>query len=345
MIDAKVFMQQCLNLALKGSGFVAPNPMVGCVIVNEDEIIGQGYHQRFGEAHAEVNAINSVQNKKLLSTSTLYVNLEPCSHFGKTPPCADFIIEYIIPKVVIVCIDSNSAVAGKGIEKLRHAGIEVEVGILEKESRDLNRRFFTFHEKKRPYVILKWAKSADGFMDVDRSTGEKGIRWITTDETKKITHKWRSDEAAILVGWKTIANDNPELTCREYPGKNPIRIIIDPYLRLDYNAYKVGNRQVKTIIFTHKHAVGDDMLQFIHHVDFTANDILNTLYKLHINSVLIEGGKTTIENFIHEGIWDEARVLTGEVKFKTGAASPTIKGKKTDEFNSGKDQIIILRNA
>lgn len=338
-------MQQCLNLALKGSGFVAPNPMVGCVIVNENEIIGQGYHQRFGEAHAEVNAINSVQNKKLLSTSTLYVNLEPCSHFGKTPPCADLIIDHKIPKVVIGCIDSNSAVAGKGIEKLGQAGIEVEVGILEHESRDLNRRFFTFHEKKRPYVILKWAKSADGFMDVDRSTGEKGIRWITTDETKKITHKWRSEEAAILVGWKTIANDNPELTCREYPGKNPIRIIIDPYLRLDYNAYKVGNRQVKTIIFTHKHAVGDDMLQFIHHVDFTANDILNTLYKLHINSVLIEGGKTTIENFIHEGIWDEARVLTGEVKFKTGAASPTIKGKKTDEFSSGKDQIIILRNA
>ncbi len=345
MSESTIFMQQCLTLALKGSGYVAPNPMVGCVIVHENKIIGEGYHQKFGEAHAEVNAINSVQNKELLRSSALYVNLEPCSHFGKTPPCADLIIEHKIPHVVIGCVDSNSTVAGKGIEKLKNAGIEVELGVLEKECRDLNRRFFTFHEKKRPYVILKWAKSSDGFMDIDRSTGEKGIRWITTGETKKITHQWRSDEAAILVGWKTIANDNPELTCREYPGKNPVRIIIDPYLRLDYNAFQVGNRTGKTIIFTHKHAIGDDMLQFIHHSDFTANDILNTLYKLDINSVLIEGGKTTIENFIHEGIWDEARILTGEIKFNSGAASPRIKGEKTAEFNSGKDHITFLRNA
>lgn len=338
-------MKRCLELAEKGSGFVAPNPMVGCVIVHENQIIGEGYHQKYGEAHAEVNAIRSVVNPNLLQNSTLYVNLEPCSHFGKTPPCSDLIIEKKIPHVVIGCVDSNSKVAGKGIEKLKSAGIKTEVGILEKESLELNKRFFTFHEKKRPYIVLKWAKSADGFMDIDRSKGEKGIRWITTPETKKITHQWRSDEAAIMVGWKTIANDNPELTCREFQGKNPIRVIIDPYLRLDYSAYHVGDRSVKTIILTHKKAQGDSNLQFIQPNDFTVKDILKTLYQLEINSILIEGGKTTIENFIHEGTWDEARILTGEILFKSGAHSPTIKGKKIAEHFSGKDQITILQNA
>jgi len=345
MSDASNYMKRCLELAEKGSGFVAPNPMVGCVIVCENQIIGEGYHQKYGDSHAEVNAIRSVVNPNLLQNSTLYVNLEPCSHFGKTPPCSDLIIEKKIPHVVIGCVDSNSKVAGKGIEKLKGAGIKTEVGILEKESQQLNKRFFTFHEKKRPYIVLKWAKSADGFMDIDRSKGEKGIRWITTPETKKITHQWRSDEAAVMVGWKTIANDNPELTCREFQGKNPIRVIIDPYMRLDYGAYHVGDRSVKTIVLTHKKAQGDSNLQFIQPTDFTVKDILKTLYQLEVNSILIEGGKTTIENFIHEGTWDEARILTGEILFKNGAHSPTIKGKKITEYFSGKDQITILQNA
>lgn len=337
-------MQRCLQLAKMGIGNVAPNPMVGSVIVFEDKIIGEGYHQKYGEAHAEVNAINSVKDKSLLEKSTIYVNLEPCSHFGKTPPCANLIVEKKIPRVVIGCLDSNVDVAGKGIEKLKSAGIEVEINILEKECRELNIRFFTFHEKKRPYVILKWAQSADGFIDVKRTNQQKGIVWMSQPETKKLVHQWRHEEAGILVGWKTIATDNPELTCREVIGKNPIRIVIDQDLRLDYTAFKVGNRSTPTIVLTKKEAVAGAGLEFINPSNFSIAEILNSLHQQKIQSVIIEGGKTTIENFITSGIWDEARIIQGITTISEGELAPKISGTTISENKFGKDLIRIVKN-
>jgi len=344
MIEHNKYMQRCLQLAKMGVGYVAPNPMVGAVIVCDDKIIGEGYHQNFGEAHAEVNAINSVNDKSLLEKSTIYVNLEPCSHFGKTPPCANLIIEKKIPRVVIGCGDTNVDVGGKGIEKLKFAGIDVKLNVLEKESRELNKRFFTFHEKKRPYIILKWAQSADCFVDINRTNNQKGIVWMSQLETKKLVHQWRHEEAGILVGWKTIATDNPELTCREIVGKNPTRIVIDQDLRLDYTAFKVGDYSTPTIILTKKAATGGAGLQFIHPVDFSIQEILNSLYLQKIQSVIIEGGKTTIEQFIASGIWDEARIIEGITKIGEGAMAPIISGKTISENKFGKDLIRILQN-
>ena len=238
-------MKKCLELAQKGMGYVSPNPMVGCVVVFNDQIIGEGYHQEYGTSHAEVNAIENVKDKSLLKKSTLYVNLEPCAHFGKTPPCTNLIIESEIPKVVIGCIDSYSEVSGKGIEKMQNTGIEVIVGVLEKESRELNIRFFTFHEKKRPCVILKWAESKDGFI---APKNQNKPFWMTSSESKKLVHKWRAEEEAILVGRITAKKDNPSLTVREVAGSNPLRIIIDTNLKLssDLNLF---NSEAKTIIF------------------------------------------------------------------------------------------------
>ena len=236
-------MKKCLELAKKGMGYVSPNPMVGCVIVFNDEIIGEGYHQEYGKDHAEVNAIENVKDKSLLKKSTLYVNLEPCVHFGKTPPCTNLIIESKIPKVVIGCADSYSEVSGKGIKKMQNRGIEIIVGVLGKESRELNKRFFTFHEKKRPYIILKWAESKDGFM---APLNQNKPFWMTSSESKKLVHKWRAEEEAILIGRITAKKDNPSLTVREVAGSNPIRIIIDKNLTLsgDLNLF---NSDAKTI--------------------------------------------------------------------------------------------------
>jgi diaminohydroxyphosphoribosylaminopyrimidine deaminase/5-amino-6-(5-phosphoribosylamino)uracil reductase len=246
------YMLRCLELAKDGFGNVAPNPMVGCVIVCEGKIIGEGYHQEYGKAHAEVNAIHSVRDKSLLQKSTLYVNLEPCAHFGKTPPCANLIVEHNIPRVVIGCVDSYSEVSGKGIEKLRNAGIEVTVGILENESLELNKRFFTFHNKKRPYVILKWAETQDGFIDVDRpldkSRDTTADNWITSPLSKQLVHKWRSEEAAIMVGTTTVLNDNPQLNVREWKGKNPTRIVIDLQDRLPQTLH-VFDKSIPTVSF------------------------------------------------------------------------------------------------
>lgn len=338
-------MERCLYLAKLGAGNVAPNPMVGSVVVLNDKIIGEGYHQQYGEAHAEVNAIKAVKDNKLLDKATIYVNLEPCAHFGKTPPCADLIIESKIPNVVIGCIDSFSEVAGKGIEKMRKAGINVTVGILEKESLEINRRFFTFHTKKRPYIILKWAQSPDGFMDIERSSGEKGIYWITQKATKNLVHKWRSEEAGILVGRNTIANDNPHLTCREYSGKSPIRIVLDPKMRLDYGAFNVGDRSVKTYIFTEKNIISSGQLEFVQLTDFNLKTVLNKLYELQIQSVIIEGGKTTLTHFIAEELWDEARILTGCNPLNHGITAPTVKGELKLQVQFGKDQLKIMEHA
>ena len=235
------YMKRCLNLAKLGLGSTSPNPMVGSIIVdNNNLIIAEGYHQKNGENHAEVNAINAVKNKKQLNNSTLYVSLEPCSHTGKTPPCVDLIIKHKIPRVIIGCIDSFSKVNGNGISALKKAGVIVKVGVLENECLELNKRFFTFHNKKRPYIILKWAQTKDLFIDLNRNGNSKGINWITQPETKSLTHKWRSEEDAILVGSNTILIDNPSLTTRDYAGKNPHRYIIDPSLKIDpsFNVFK-----------------------------------------------------------------------------------------------------------
>ena len=334
-------MKRCLELAQKGIGLVSPNPMVGCVIVYEGQIIGEGFHQKYGEAHAEVNAISSVKDKSLLNKSTLYVNLEPCAHFGKTSPCDNLIIENKIPKVVIGCVDSFSEVSGKGIEKMKNADIEVIVGILEKESRALNKQFFTFHEKNRPYVILKWAESKDGFIAPNH---QNESFWMTSSESKRLVHKWRAEETAILVGRITAEKDNPSLTVREVKGVNPIRIVIDKELKLstDLNLF---DSDAKTLIFNAIKSEEKNSNVFIK-TDFNnlVLNILKNLYKQNIQSVIIEGGSKTLQSFIDENTWDEARIFTTNIKLENGVKSPIIKGKKSSEIQIDTDCLKIIVN-
>ena len=334
-------MKKCLELATKGMGYVSPNPMVGCVVVFNNQIIGEGYHKKYGTAHAEINAIENVKDKSLLKKSTLYVNLEPCVHFGKTPPCTNLIIESEIPKVVIGCIDSYSEVSGKGIEKMQNTGIEVIVGVLEKESRELNKRFFTFHEKKRPYVILKWAESKDGFM---APLNQNKPFWMTSSESKKLVHKWRAEEEAILIGRITAKKDNPSLTVREVSGSNPIRIIIDKNLTLsgDLNLF---NSEAKTIIFNSIKSEENGTNQFIK-IDFNylIKNILEELHKQNIQSVKIEGGSITLQSFIDANIWDEARIFTANKLFSQGLKTPIIEGEIILEEEIGTDTLEIIIN-
>lgn len=339
------FMQRCIDLAQLGAGSVAPNPMVGSVVVHNGKIIGEGYHEQYGQAHAEVNAIQSVKDKTLLEKATIYVNLEPCAHFGKTPPCSDLIIASKIPNVVIGCIDSYSEVAGKGIAKMSDAGINVNVGVLEKESLALNKRFFTFHNKKRPYIILKWAQSANGCIDIDRTNNEKGVFWITQPETKALVHKWRHEEAAILVGKNTIKVDNPSLTCRNYEGNSPIRVIIDQKMRLDYGGFNVGDRKVQTYVLSEKDVISNGMLQFVKPVDFTIKSILTALASLDIQSIIIEGGATTLSHFIKADLWDETRILTGINSIPNGKPAPKVEGIVNKTYAFGKDQVKIIVHA
>ncbi len=327
MSVSEIFMQRCIDLAQLGMGNVAPNPMVGCVIVHNGIIIGEGYHQKFGEAHAEVNAINSVQNKELLSESTLYVSLEPCAHFGKTPPCSDLIIEKRIPRVVIGTLDPFARVAGKGIERLKKAGIEVESGVLEKECRELNRRFFTFHEQKRPYVLLKWAQTLDGFIDTDRSETQHPT-WITNSLSKRLVHRQRSEESAILIGTNTAQYDNPALTVREWKGNQPIRMVIDRKGRLDQQL-QIFDHKATTWVFTENEFSETENLKSIR-LDF-AHDILpqmlTELYKRDILSIVVEGGSILLNSFIQDGLWDEAFVYTGNQFFGKGVEAPKVTGE------------------
>ena len=316
-------MRRCIELARLGQGLVAPNPMVGAVIVCDDKIIGEGFHQRYGEAHAEVNAINAVQDKSLLKNSTIYVSLEPCSHFGKTPPCSDLIVEMGIPKVIIGCKDIHTKVSGKGIEKLIKAGIDVQIGILEKECRELNKRFFTFHERQRPYVILKWAQTKDGYLDKIRDSEEQGVNWISAPETKALVHKWRSEEQSILVGRKTVQNDNPSLTVREFSGMNPIRIIIDSQLQLS-EELNIFSDDAPTIIFNRSRNEVKGMIEWIKISETNTELILEELYKRNILSVFVEGGSRTLQYFIFGNVWDEARVIVGNTLFGEGTKAPTI---------------------
>lgn len=335
----EAYMQRCIELAQNGAGNVSPNPMVGAVVVHDDKIIGEGYHQLYGEAHAEVNAINAVKDKSLLSKATIYVSLEPCVHFGKTPPCSDLIIESKIPNAVIGCRDSYTEVDGKGIEKLRKAGVNVIFGVLEKACLALNKRFFTFHENKRPYIILKWAQSQDGFMDKNRTDTCPTINWITHPNTKQLTHKWRSEEDAILIGKNTAINDNPELTTRVVHGKNPIRIVIDKKLELAKDL-KIFNSASKTIILNElKNEENDSIL----HKKVTFESFFDDLWSIcaenNIISIIIEGGAFTLNQFLENHLWDEIRVLTGKPFFSEGVKAPQLNIKPAEKFTFGKDKI------
>lgn len=336
------YIFRCIQLAKLGEGFVAPNPMVGAVIVLDGKIIGEGYHQKYGESHAEVNAVNAVEDKSLLQKSTIYVSLEPCAHYGKTPPCADLLVQYKFKRVVIGCLDTFSEVSGKGIEKLRKAGIKVDVGILEKECRRLNKRFFTFHEKKRPYIVLKWAQSKNGFIDIKRDESEKGVFWISSPETKLLVHKWRAEEHAILVGRKTVQIDNPSLTVREVNGKNPIRIIIDSNLSIGNNVEVFGIDAPTIILNKIKQDIQENM-EWIKLKEMDSKSIMSALYEKGIQSVLIEGGSKTLQHFIIDNCWDEARIIVGQSKIKDGLKAPKISGIPSENFSFGEDQVYIYR--
>lgn len=332
-------MHRCIQLAENGLGTTYPNPMVGCVIVHEGKIIAEGWHQKAGHPHAEVNAIQKIENKEILKVATLYVSLEPCSHHGKTPPCADLIVKHQIPKVVIGTVDFNAKVNGLGIKKLEEAGIEVKWGVLEKECYELNKRFFTFHQKNRPYIILKWAQTADGFMATE--TGEQ--KWISNVFSKQLVHKWRTEEQAILVGTHTAKWDNPQLNARLWDGNQPIRIVLDRELKLNSNL-NLFDKSQRTLIFTSKSNSDQNNLEYIK-IDFEAElaeQIAVELYKRNIQSVIIEGGKKTLETFIHKELWDEARIFTSDEKWRKGISAPIINGKLKESKRIQNDLLEIF---
>jgi diaminohydroxyphosphoribosylaminopyrimidine deaminase/5-amino-6-(5-phosphoribosylamino)uracil reductase len=340
-----IYMQRCLELAGLGIGNVSPNPMVGAVIVHDGRIIGEGYHQQYGHAHAEVNAVTQVLElfenaEELLKNSVIYVSLEPCAHYGKTPPCADLIIKHRIPRIIIGCRDPFEQVNGKGIEKLIAAGIEVESGILEEECQWLNRRFFTRVQKKRPYIILKWAQTSDEYF----AHADKSQYWITGEESRRLVHKWRSEEDAILVGKNTVAIDNPQLNVRLWEGKSPKRVIIDRKLELSRELH-IYDQSVETLIFNEIKTDIDGKIKYIALEDFerfVPQYILFQLYLQDIQSVIIEGGAQTLNSFIEAGLWDEARIFTGKVVFGQGIAAPVITGVAAEEYQSGEDHLQIL---
>jgi diaminohydroxyphosphoribosylaminopyrimidine deaminase/5-amino-6-(5-phosphoribosylamino)uracil reductase len=329
-------MLRCLELAKNGIAAALPNPSVGAVVVYQNTIIGEGFTAAYGGSHAEVNAINAVKNKSLLKEATLYVSLEPCSHFGKTPPCCDLILLHEIPTIIIGTVDPNTLVAGKSIRKLNDAGKTVLVGILEKECRELNQRFFTFHLKKRPYIILKWAESSDGFIAPIKENRNNEIKpyWISNKYSRQLTHKWRSEEQAILVGTQTVIDDNPRLDVRDWTGKNPIKIVLDQKNRIPKENYIFGN-QSKTIVLSAEE------------IDYNKNiaqQIATILFEKSILSVIIEGGLQTLQTFIEENLWDEARVFKGTSVLGNGIKSPKLKAKLVSCSTILKDELLIYQN-
>jgi diaminohydroxyphosphoribosylaminopyrimidine deaminase / 5-amino-6-(5-phosphoribosylamino)uracil reductase len=325
----EIYMQRCLHLASLALGHTHPNPMVGAVVVHNNRIIGEGFHQQFGQAHAEVNAIAQLENQDLLKESTLYVSLEPCCHHGKTPPCTSLIIEKRIPNVVVAAKDPNPLVAGKGIQILKKAGVRVTSGILEKQAKQLNKRFNTFFEKQRPYIILKWAQSKDGYIDVMRRNTSPHIFWISNAYSKQIVHQWRAQEAGILIGCNTAINDNPKLTTRLWHGNNPTRIVIDPQLRTPPH-FSVFSQAAPTLLIHDKKTIPNthypENIQ-LKPIDFTHNSlpqILKILYNSKIVSVIIEGGLFTLQEFIRFNCWDEARVILGNKHLYNGIQAPQL---------------------
>jgi diaminohydroxyphosphoribosylaminopyrimidine deaminase/5-amino-6-(5-phosphoribosylamino)uracil reductase len=342
----EIYMTRCLQLAKNGKGYVDPNPLVGSVVVHNNSIIGEGFHAKFGEAHAEVHAINSVKDKTVLPQSTLYVTLEPCAHFGKTPPCSDLIIHHKIPIVVIGMQDPFSKVDGAGIKKLIKAGIEVITGVLTEECQNLNRSFITYHSKNRPYVILKWAETQDGFIDNKRG-GNSNVAptWITNDTCRLLVHKWRSEIPAIMVGKNTALFDNPKLDNRFWSGRSPLRIVTDRELNLPKNLYLFDN-SVPTIILneTLNDKIGNR--EYVK-TDFQSNfpeNVLHLLYTKGINSLLVEGGRKLLDTFIQKNCWDEARIFVGNKSFGQGLSAPTIRGLNIGKECIGDSQLSIILN-
>lgn len=346
MTDHKQHMKRCLELAGKGFGKVAPNPMVGCVIVHNGQIIAEGYHQQSGGPHAEVEAINNVLNLSLLEDSTLYVNLEPCSHHGKTPPCADLIIEKKIPYVVMACQDPNPLVAGKGIAKLMHAGIDVKIGVEEEAALFLNRRFITSMKKKRPYIILKWAQSEDGLIDHVRSAGQEGPAGISSEESLILSHTWRTQESAILVGTNTVLADDPQLTARLVQGKNPVRVTFDRRERIPSTA-KILDGLAPTIVFNADKNYTSEWAEYVR-IDFEEDTLHHAMAELHhrnLQSVLVEGGAAILNQFIKAGLWDEARVVCSRKYLDQGIAAPKFQFPVSSEIQSGHDVVKIYYNS
>ncbi|WP_367180319.1 bifunctional diaminohydroxyphosphoribosylaminopyrimidine deaminase/5-amino-6-(5-phosphoribosylamino)uracil reductase RibD [Tenacibaculum sp. M341] len=318
------YMRRCIELAERGIGTARPNPSVGAVIVHNNKIIGEGFTSEYGGPHAEVNAVKSVKDTSLLKEATIYVTLEPCSHFGKTPPCANMIVDNGIPNVVIGTVDTNSLVAGKGINILESNGCNVTIGVLEEECKQQHKRFFTVQNKKRPYIILKWAQTQDNFIAPKEKLENRPI-WISNEFSKQLVHKWRSEEHAILVGTNTAIDDNPLLNVRSWYGNNPVRIVIDKKLKLQHHL-NIFNKEVKTIVITGENKPNEDNLLY-ETIDFTkdvASQICEVLQKNKIQSIIIEGGTQTLQTFINANLWDEARVFTGENSFLEGIKAPIL---------------------
>jgi diaminohydroxyphosphoribosylaminopyrimidine deaminase/5-amino-6-(5-phosphoribosylamino)uracil reductase len=339
------FMKRCLELANKALGFTFPNPVVGCVLVYDGTIIGEGYHLKAGGPHAEVTAIGSVTDSELIKSSVLYVNLEPCSHFGKTPPCADLIIRSGIRKIVIGTKDTSANVSGEGILKLEKAGCEVITGVLEKECRWINRRFFTFHEKKRPYIILKWAQSADGFIDFrrDDQLSQKPV-WITGEAERVLVHKWRCDEQVILAGAGTIRMDNPQLNVRVWTGDDPVRAILSGLGNIgpDHSVFKIPG---EILVFTYNDALKINGAKTItlDRRQKSSRQIADYFYREGIQSLFIEGGYKVLEHFISSGFWDEARIFYGKDRYDNGVRAPDIAGEiiSIEEFSKSTLKVVV----
>lgn len=344
-MNDNLYIKRCIQLAQNGLGKTYPNPMVGAVIVYNNQIIGEGWHQKAGEPHAEVHAIQSVKNIDLLKNAVLYVSLEPCSHHGKTPPCSDLIIKHKIPKVVLGIQDPFAKVNGLGIQKLQKAGCEVVFSTLHNEAFELNKRFFTFHQKKRPYIILKWAETQDGFIDKFRETKQPEINWITGETAQQQVHKWRTEEQSILVGKKTVLHDNPRLNVRSWAGTNPIRIVIDRQLEISRH-FKVYDSSQKTIIINQIITKKEGSMHFIK-TDFKnlPKEICSILYNQKIQSVIIEGGRYTTQSFIDANLWDEARIFIGAIFFNKGIKSPTLKNQKPiSKISLQNDTLLLFKN-
>ncbi len=342
-----IYMRRCFELAQKGMGNVAPNPMVGAVIVHNGEIIGEGYHMKWGGPHAEVNAVTSVKDHSLLKESKIYVSLEPCSHYGKTPPCAKLILEKGIPEVIISNGDPFPEVAGRGIRMLQEGGVKVRTGILEEEGWLVNRRFFTFHQKKRPFVILKWAQSEDGFMDIIRTKEEPAFRF-SNETTQKISHQLRANEAAILVGTETALMDNPSLTVRHCKGDNPLRILIDRNLRVPFH-HNIYNGEAPTLVFTEKEGALVDQAEFVT-IPFNdraqqLNAIMEVLYEKKIQSIIVEGGSKILQSFISANLWDEMHVeVVNGLKLDSGVVAPQRQGEVYETITTNNHTLYRHRN-
>ncbi|MEQ9402655.1 MAG: bifunctional diaminohydroxyphosphoribosylaminopyrimidine deaminase/5-amino-6-(5-phosphoribosylamino)uracil reductase RibD [Cyclobacteriaceae bacterium] len=333
------FMHRALELAALGRGSVSPNPMVGCVIVHDGKIIGEGYHQRYGGPHAEVNAVDSVIDKELLKECTAFVTLEPCTHFGKTPPCADLLIEKKVKEVIIASGDPFEEVDGNGIGKLKAAGIKVEIGILNREASELNKRFFTFHQKERPYVILKWAQTSDGFIARENHDS----KWISNTHSRQLVHKWRTEEDAILIGKNTALFDNPSLTAREWKGKNPIRILLDRNLEVNLDS-NIFDGTTSTFILNSKKDKEKGSNRWIKIERLKPSEILKKLHALSIQSIIIEGGAAVLNSFIGDNCWDEARIFISKESFGKGMKAPELKGVLKSEEAIFEDQLKIMVN-